>query len=345
MTALFRLARFAAVMTAGATMASLAALPAQAQTITLTASTWAAASHPVTQTMVAWGQEVERVTAGRVKVRLLPKPVATPAGTYDAVRSGVADVSFSVHGYTPGRFVLTKLAELPLMGASAETTSVAYQRVHDRHLARAGEHEGVKVLALFTHGPGMVFSSQRPVLEPADLRGLKFRVGGGMSHDIGMALGAHVTLKPATEAQELIRAGVMDGAFFPAEAITTFGLQTLVKHVTEVPGGLYNTSFVMLMNLERWQALPNADRAAIDSVSGEKLARALGRAVDARDREGRASMQAHGIQLHRASPALTLQIRQSATAFEQQWIAQAQARGITQPQRVLEEFRLALKGS
>jgi TRAP-type transport system periplasmic protein len=331
------------VLAAVAVLAATAALPAQAQT-TLTASTWVAPTHAITQTLVAWGREVEHATAGRVKLQFLPKAVASPAGTLDAVRHGVADVSFAIHGYTPGRFALTKLAELPLQGTSAEAMSVAYQRVHERHLAKAGEHDGVKVLAVFTHGPGMIFNSKRPVVATADLRGLKFRVGGGMSHDIGNALGADVTLKPATEAQELIRAGIMDGAFFPAEAVRSFGLEKLVKHATDVPGGLYNTSFVMLMNQGRWQALPKEDQAAIDRVSGEKLARALGRAVDARDREGRASMQANGIRIDRASPALAAQIRDSAASFERRWLADAQARGIAQPQRVLEEFRAALKG-
>lgn len=45
-------------------------------------------------------------------------------------------MSFTVHGYTPGRFVTTQMAEMPFLGNSAEATSVALQRVYARTPAK-----------------------------------------------------------------------------------------------------------------------------------------------------------------------------------------------------------------
>jgi hypothetical protein len=53
------------------------------------------------------------------------------------------------------------------------------------------------VITVFTHGPGIIFNTKKPVTSLADLQGLKFRVGGGMVNDIGKALGVNMTLKPA----------------------------------------------------------------------------------------------------------------------------------------------------
>ena len=139
-----------------------------------------------------------------MRCNILPKPVVAAPGTFDAVRDGLADLSFSVHGYTPGRYVSTQMSELPFMGDSAEASSVAYQRMYMRHLAALNEHKGLKVITVFTHGPGVVFNTKRPISSLADMQGLKFRVGGGMVNDVGKAMGVNVTLKPAPESYELV---------------------------------------------------------------------------------------------------------------------------------------------
>ena len=133
-----------------AVSALMVAATASAQ-VTLTTSTWVPPTHAVTVTQAEWCNQVTEATAGRVRCNALAKPVTAPPATFDAVRDGLADVSFSVHGYTPGRYLLTQIAELPFLGDSAESTSVAYQRIHERHLAKLGEHKGMRVITVFTH--------------------------------------------------------------------------------------------------------------------------------------------------------------------------------------------------
>ncbi len=311
---------------------------AQAQT-TLNVSNWVPASHPVAQAMAAWGQQVEKATAGRVKLQALPQAVASPQGHYNAIRDGLADVSFTVLGYTPGRFALSEVAELPLGGVSAESNSAALHRVASRHPAFMEEYRGVKVLALFTHGPGTVFNTKRPITSLADMKGLKFRVGGGVINEVSKLIEANTALKPATESYELISTGVMDGVFLPFESIATYKLDKLIRHATTFPGGLYNSAFIALMNRKAWDALPAADREAIDKVSGEVLARALGRAFDDRDREGRALAQASGIQITAAPSAMVQDIQARVATLDQRWIATAESKGLANAAAVLREFR------
>ena len=315
-----------------------AAGPASAQ-VTLTASSWVPPTHLLAKTLGDWCEDVTKATSSRVRCNILPKAVAAPPATFDAVRDGLADVSFSVHGYTPGRYPLTQVAELPFVGDSAESTSVAYHRVYEKHLAKAGEHKGLKVLAMFTHGPGGIYNTKRPITSPADVQGLKFRVGGGIVNEIGKALGMNVTVRPSTESYELLSTGVMDGVLFPPESIQAFKLEKIVRHRTDFPGGLYNTSFAFVMNEATWNKLSKDDQAAIDKLSGETLARRVGRAWDAADRSGSAFMQANGVEISKASKAFIDDVRTKTAPLEQKWFADAKSKGIGNAEQVLKEFR------
>src|SRR5690606_3062618 len=210
--------------------------------VVLTASSWVPPSHLLSQAQATWCEDVAKATEGRVSCKILPKPVAPAPQTFDAVRDGLVDLAFGVHGYTPGRYKLTQMAELPFLGDSAVATSVAYERIYRKYLAKFDEHRGLKVLNVFTHGPGMILNVKRPIKRIADFDGLKIRVGGGMVNEVAKAMGVNATLKPAPQSYELLSSGVMDGVFFPAESVRSFKLEKLIKYRTEVPGGLYNRS-------------------------------------------------------------------------------------------------------
>jgi TRAP-type transport system periplasmic protein len=328
------------MMFAAGLVAAAVVTPALAQNnVTLTASSWLSPTHTLSVTQAKWCEEVAKATAQRVKCNILPKPVSAPPGTFDAVRDGLADISFTVHGYTPGRFVLGQMAELPFLGDFSEATSVAYQRVYDKHLAKANEHKGIKVIAVFTHGPGMILNTKRSVNAPADMQGLKFRVGGGMVNEIGKALGMNVTLKPAPESYELLSSGVMDGVLFPAESVESFRLDKLIKHRTVFPGGLYNTSFVFMMNEAAWNKIGKDDQAAITKLSGEAAARMFGRGWDGVDRRSVALMQANNVTTVQANAAFVKEVKDKVGALEAKWAKDAAAKGVANPEAILKEFR------
>ncbi len=110
---------------ATATIALLAST-AQAET-RLTMSSWLPSGHPlVRDVMVPWAKNVEEATEGRVKVVMLPSALGHPRVHYDLAAEGQADITYSAHGYTPGRFNLYKMVEFPFGGDSAEATSAAY---------------------------------------------------------------------------------------------------------------------------------------------------------------------------------------------------------------------------
>jgi TRAP-type C4-dicarboxylate transport system substrate-binding protein len=335
MASTFRLAALAAT-------SLLAAGAATAQT-TLTLSSWVPPSHTLTETQKAWCEKLSSRTKGAVKCNALPRAVAAAPATFDAVRNGLVDVSFTVHGYTPGRFTLTQMVEVPFLGDSAEATSVAFQRLYQKHPQFADEHKGVKVLAVFTHGPGIVFNTKRPVTKLDELTGLKWRVGGGMVNEIAKALNMNVTLKPAPESYELLSSGVMDGTLFPAESVESFKIDKVIKFGTRFPGGLYNTSFVFMMNQAKYDGLPPEVRKVVDELAGENAARMFGRGWDNVDRRGMAFMQAAGVQFTQADAAFVKVVGEKTTSVVDAWVKAAEAKGLPNARKVLTDYRAEIK--
>ncbi len=325
-------------------LAALAAIalsaPAHAQT-TLTYSSWVPPTHHLTIWQANWAAEVEKATGGRVKFQGLPKAPAAPPGTFDAVRDGLVDLSYVTASYTPARHILPLMPELPGAGATAEINSVAYSRIHWKYFQKAGEYKGVKLLAVWTHGPGQMFT-KKPVNGINDIKGLKIRTGGGIAEAVANAIGASAFVKPAPESYELLNSGVADGVFFPFESIASFKLDTVIGQATEFPGGMYSSAFGFFMNEEKWNKIAKQDQAIIEKFSGEYAARSNGQSWDRADKVGRDALTKAGGKIVPASPALVAEVKKRSAPIIEDWVKKASARGVD-AKKALDEFHAELK--
>jgi TRAP-type transport system periplasmic protein len=319
----------------------VAAPPAPAQT-TLTMSSWVSPQHHLTATVLqGWAAEVEKATNGRVKFTMLPKHPSAPPGTFDAVREGLVDLSYVTASYTPARHILPLMPELPGAGETSLVNSVAYSRIHWKYFQKVGEYKGVKLLGVFTHGPGQMFT-KKPVNGIGDVQGLKIRTGGGVAEAVAKALGASAFVKPAPESYELLKSGVADGVFFPMESIVSFKLETVLEQATLFPGGMYSSAFGFFMNEDKWNKLPRADQEAIEKISGEHIARLAGKSWDEADARGLEALKKSGVKIVNASPELAAEVKKRSAPIVDDWIKQASAKGVDAA-RILAEFREELK--
>jgi TRAP-type transport system periplasmic protein len=319
----------------------VATQPAVAQT-TLTMSSWVSPQHHLTANVLqGWATEVEKATNGRVKFTMLPKHPSAPPGTFDAVRDGLVDLSFVTASYTPARHILPLMAELPGAGDTALVNSIAYSRIHWKYFQKVGEYRGVKLLGVFTHGPGQMFT-KRPVATINDVQGLKIRTGGGVAEAVAKALGASAFVKPAPESYELLKSGVADGVFFPLESIISFKLETVVEQATLFPGGMYSSAFGFFMNEDKWNKLPRQDQEAIEKISGEHIARLAGASWDEADQKGLDALKKSGVKIVNANPELVTEVKKRSAPIVDEWIKNASAKGVDAA-KILAEFREELK--
>lgn len=288
-----------------ATAATAAIMGAQAfaAEYTLTIASWAPPTHGMNA--IFWPEltkMIEEATDGRVTAEV-KYGLAPPPAMFDIVADGAADMTWIFNGYNPGQFVATKLIELPGYEGDAEAASVAYWRVHEKMLADLDEHAGVKVIGLMTHGPGQ-FHSAKPVSSIDDFNGMKVRLGGGVSGDVGTELGMAAIQVPAPKVYETLASGAADAVMMPAEGRKSFKLVEVTPYFYVMPGGFYRGAFSLIMNEDAFADLPeDLQQALEEKVFGEPASRAAGRMWDKIDAEGLALTKAtEGNQIITASP-------------------------------------------
>lgn len=336
--------RYAAYALSMAATVSLLSGAAIAQTTTLTMSSWVPPSHGLTKEMLPqWAEQVEKASKGRIKLQMLAKHPSAAPGTFDAVKDGLVDVSFVTASYTPARHVLPLMAELPGGGPTAVINSVAFSRIHYKYFQQAGEYKGVKLLGVFTHGPGQMFNSKRAITKVEDLAGMKIRTGGGIAEEMARALGASAFVKPAPESYELLSTGVADGTFFPLESVQSFKLTGVIKYATLFPGGFYGSAFGFFMNEDKFNKLSKEDQDAILSVSGENIARIAGAVWDKYDAAAYEELKkTPTVTIQDASPELIKGVEEKSKDIVAKWIASAKAKGVD-GEKALAEFKQEIK--
>jgi TRAP-type transport system periplasmic protein len=327
-------------LAAAAIIAAASATPSHAQN-TLTYSSWVPPTHHLTIWQQNWTKEIEKATNGRVKFQELPKAPAAAPGTFDAVRDGLVDLSYVTASYTPARHILPLMAELPGAGETAEINSVAYSRIHWKYFQKAGEYKGVKLLAVWTHGPGQMFT-KKPIKSLDDFKGQKIRTGGGIAEQVANALGASAFVKPAPESYELLNSGVADGVFFPFESIVSFKLDKVIGQATVFPGGLYSSAFGFFMNEDKWNKLSKEDQAIIDKHSYEYAARSNGQSWDRADKVGLDALKKAGANIVTANATMQAEAKKRSGPIIEDWVKKASAK-VPNARQALQEFHQELK--
>ena len=304
-------------------------LAAAADNVTLRLSTYLPSQHPmVTKFFKPWADEVEAITSGRVSIAFSASSLAPPPRQFDMVTDGLANVSFTTHSYTPSRFPLTGIAELPFLGNKSEATSVAYWRVYEKLLKGANEHKGLKLLGLSTHGPGALWTNKGPINSLADLKGMKLVVPGGLGAKIADALGVVPVQAPAPKWYEYLSRGVADGALFSVDAPVKFKLEKFLPYYTRVPGGLFNNSFAFFMGQDAWDSISAEDQALIEPLTGEILSRRMGVLWDAGDAHAISRFPETGAQIKEVEGAFLDEIKKVVAPVEAGWIEAAGKSGV-----------------
>ena len=241
---------------------------AQAQTV-LTVSSWVPPTHGLSVAQKEWCDALTAKTSNRVRCNILPRAVTPAPGTFDAVKNGLVDVSFTVHGYTPGRFVLSQIAEFPFLGDRAEPLSVAFNRIASKNPEFTAEHQGVKVLGFFTHGPGIVFNTKKPITKVEDLSGLKFRVGG-FAGKVLERMGVIPQNIPGGDIYPALEKGTIDSAEWVGPYDDEkLGFQKVAKFYYYPGFWEPGPSLSFYINLDAWNKLPKNYQSALEVAAAE----------------------------------------------------------------------------
>jgi TRAP-type C4-dicarboxylate transport system substrate-binding protein len=248
----------------------MGATSAMAQEVTLKLHQFLPAQANVPKLILdPWADSVEEASGGRIKIDRFPSMQlgGKPPELMDQAIDGVADIVWTVVGYTPGRYPSTEVFELPFMMTNARAVSHAYWEMFEKHM-KDTEFKDVKILGTWVHGPGMIHTAD-PVETPADLQGMKIRGGSRSVNSLLTELGATPVGMPVPAVPEGLSKGVIDGTTIPWEVTAALKVPELVENHTEFTGkALYTLTFVLAMNKEKFDSLPADLQKVIDDNSG-----------------------------------------------------------------------------
>ncbi|MEQ1647397.1 MAG: TRAP transporter substrate-binding protein [Hyphomicrobiaceae bacterium] len=232
--------------------------------------------------LAPWADKVMKASDGRIKIDIFPSMQlgGTPPQLYDQARDGIADLIWTVQGYTSGRFPKTEVFELPFLASRRSVVNAqALTEFAQTHLM--DEYKEIKPLALWAHDAGVIHAN-RPVTKLEDMVGLKLRFPTRLAGQALKAFGATPIGMPVPQVPEALAQKVIDGCVVPWEVVPAIKVHELVKHHTEIPGTptLYVATFVLAMNRAKYDSMPVDLRAIIDAHSSFEGAKLAGTAWD-----------------------------------------------------------------
>lgn len=313
----------------GALLACVTA--AQAQTYTLKIHHFLSPmSIQHTKMFKEWCDDIGRDSGDRLKCQVFPAMQlgGTQPQLYDQARDGVADIVWTLPGSTAGRFPKIEAFELPFIMSTPEATSAAAWDYYEKH-AR-DEFGEVKVLAIHGHGPGVVYTSKRPVKTLEDMKGLKLRGPTRLITRMVSALGATPVGMPIPAIPDAMSKGVIDGAVTTYEIAPTIKLDQLSRYVAQADpneGGIYTAFFVMAMNKKRYESLPPDLQQVIDKHSGRDLSVKFARIMAENDKPSKEKVIAGGNVITILDKAELDKWRKASEIVATEWVAEMDKRG------------------
>jgi TRAP-type C4-dicarboxylate transport system substrate-binding protein len=278
-----------------------------------------------------WCARIQQESGNRMRCQIYPAMQlgGTPPQLIDQVRDGIADIVWTLPGYSAGRFPVMEVFELPFMTQTAEAASRAAWQYYEKHAVR--EFAGVKPLAFHVHDQGYLHTRDRQIRTLADFQGLKLRAPTRQTNRMLAAFGATPVSMPLPALTEAMSKGVIDGFVLPWEVIPSVKLQEMVKFHTETDPSmrsLYTAVFVFAMNPAKYASLPADLKAVIDRNSGLSLSGQIGALWDNSKAAARSTAVERGNAFHTV-PATELAHweRRSRTLYAD-WLADMNKRGL-----------------
>lgn len=279
-----------------------------------------------------WCDKINQQSAGRLKCQIYPAMQlgGTPPQLIDQVRDGVADIVWTLPGYSAGRFPAVEVFELPFMTNRAEASSRAlWEYVHANKLDQT-EFKDVHPILFHVHDSGQLHLVKKPVATLSDFRGLKLRAPTRQTNKFLAALGATPVGMPVPQVSEALSKGVIDGAMLPWEVVPAVKAQELVKFHSEgdpKARAMYTTAFIFAMNKAKYDALPADLKAVIDANGGAEASAWVGSVWDQSATGARKLAADRGNQFNQI-PAGELQAWEKAgQVVYESWVSEVSAKG------------------
>ena len=277
-----------------------------------------------------WCAKIEKESVGRMKCQIYPAMQlgGTPPQLIQQAQDGVADIVWTLPGYTAGRYPSMEVFELPFMTNRAEPASRAAWEYYERF----GKEDFAKVkpLAFHVHDEGYVHNNKHPITKLSDFRGLKMRAPTRLTNKMIAAFGATPVAMPLPAVAEAVSKGVVDGYVLPWEVIPAVKLHEMTRFHSETDKSqpsLYTALFIVAMNPAKYESLPADLKKVIDANSGADFSASIGKVWDISAPPAREKAVERGNQFDTIPAAELIKWRRITDKLAASWVKEMDAKG------------------
>ncbi|HHX74517.1 MAG TPA: TRAP transporter substrate-binding protein [Firmicutes bacterium] len=287
-----------------------------------------ATHHHHTGIIMPFVEEIEEKSNGRVKITVHPGgSITTGTSAIDDITSGAVDMTWTLQGYTAGRFPLTELIEAFDHFQSAEEATETIWGLFEKSEAFREEYSDYKVFNMYVTDIGDVYTANKPIRTPDDLNGVKLRSASPMVDRSLARFGAITAGMPMPDAYDNIDRGVVDGLATGASAIPTYKLHEVLNYATEGMN-LYVSPQVMAISWDAWNKLSEEDQKLFETIGGKALSIKSAKLYDELHADGVKAMKEAGMEVHELSPAEKAAFVEKAATVVTEYIAELEAKGL-----------------
>ena len=290
-------------------------------------------AHTVTQVnfMEPWCETLNKESNGQIECQFYPAMQlgGSPAQLLTHARDGVADVVWTLPGYTPGRFPASEIFESPFFATDNQNTSRALWDFVEKNAM--DEFAGVKPIAIWVNGPNFFNLRDKDVSTVDELKGLKIRAPSRLSNKFLTSIGTSAMGMPLPQAVEGLSKGVLDGLLVPWEVVPAVKLNELTKFHVEVKDeegrGMATSTMIYVMNKKKYDSLSPELKKVIDNNSGRETSAWAGRVFEEADVAGRKQTADRGNKITQLPQAEVAKLKGATENIVKEWIADMNSKG------------------
>ncbi|WP_238366139.1 TRAP transporter substrate-binding protein [Mesobacterium pallidum] len=262
----------------GALAAALATLPFAATAETLVFGTGNVPQHPINKMIMApWAEGVNADAGGAVEITVRSGPALVgPANYIDRAMDDVVQIAWGMLVFNPGRFPRSLVSTTPFIEGSPEAAAMAFCKLYEDG-AFGDEFDEYHPLFFVPFPQSSIHLKDAPITSMDDLAGKKIMVGSPVASAVVSAFGGTPLSTILPDQYQALQRGTADGTFMTYTAFPGFKLNEVTTDHLHVPlGGA--TGMVFMMK-QRYDALPDDAKAALDAHSGCDVTRQYGKVV------------------------------------------------------------------
>ena len=183
--------------------------------------------------------ELEKRTGGAIAAQVYPNSsLMKTVAQFAALRRCVLDLSLYPISYAGGEFAELNIGLMPGLVSSYKQGAAWKEAPVGQKFSQFLASKGVIILSWIWQAGG-VASRATPIVNPADVKGLKVRGGSREKDMVLQAAGATTLTTPSNELYAAMQTGACDAAITSSTSLISFRLEELAKSLTTGRGKSY----------------------------------------------------------------------------------------------------------